>query len=225
MATPRRKIKAALMALMTLAVLAGPIVWIFLTSNKLKSKDVRDFGAVPEFSYVANQGKSAFLHFDTIRRVTLLLNLMPGAGEEGAKLALARWSKIKSWADLHLENPNPNDAKPQHINFVLMRSENSIEATVPLDVAATTEILLNEDEKFLFPSSVEAKKSSIHEYWVVISQEGRFVACIPGNTHNLDDLLQRVLVRLTSETYLMHYLTLQSLTWRKASDAFRGKTL
>ncbi len=197
------------------AICAAPIYYLWKLNNLDRETLMSDLGSVPEFAYATSDGQSSFTHYDTFKRVTLLTLVNSGCQSSCLSDTLSALKSLKEWADAHLVNKNKNDSKPQEINFVVMTRTPAMETLA----AGIKHVFLEPTEDFFIPG----ENADDQSLFVIISQEGRFKAVLPALAKDTPQKSQRLLAKLTSDNYLLHYLTLQNLMWEKAKDYSRGK--
>jgi hypothetical protein len=198
---------------------ALPVAYLFWLNASDPTKYIADGGAVPEFAYAANEGTAAFTHYDTFKRVSLLL-LVPGTRcEAECRASLELFDELKFRVDRDLRVENKNDPHPQHPNFVIF-------SRFPLshrrDDQEVKRVHLNESQPWIAPGSTVELDFPV---FVIVSQDSRFRGVISFRSEDAAEKIQRMISRLSSDTFLFHYLAVQSLLWRNTNNYIRGRPI
>jgi len=211
----RKHLRAARFTAIIAAFTIPPVYWLaYLYANDV-TKDLRDDGPVPAFTFVTDDGQSVFSKNETFRRVSLLTSV-PQACQAACQVQVReRLMTLVTWSAKHLRNDNKHDPKPQDIGFIVFSQKPLAPLPPPVQ-----HISLAAHEKFLLPATSTVDPNQ--PLFTVISQESHFRAVLPALADDTDEKLRRLLAKLTSQTYLLHYLTMQNLMWKKAKDYARG---
>lgn len=206
-----QKRRAFFLAALVGVIGALPVAYLWQLREADATLGLRDAGEVPQFTLSANGGTSGVTSLETYKRVSVILNIPPQAKDKEIAIEVLKQA-IESTANRY-KISNPNDPHPQSTLFMVFANE--LDSTLPESVR---QVEFAADEIRPIPES--AKSESV---FLLISPESRYRAIIPASRANAGRALDQMISRLNADSYLYHYLALQSLIWRQAKSYIRGE--
>ncbi len=189
------------------SVLISLVAYLWWIRAQDVSADLRPLGPATDFSYVLDDGQNVFTRSDTLRRITVLLQLRACVAPCANEAELAK--TLLSWSEVALRPKDPEDTPPQPINFIVMqRSPHTLTATPE----GWRSVTLDAKENFLLPPG---NSNPQHDTLVVVDASGVYRAVLATNDPLVTEKMQRLLAKLTSSQFLYHYLAKQTLMWEK----------
>lgn len=206
----KRHRKALGWTLFTALLAAGPIWYLANLHKNDVTADMGELGMAEEFFFTFTNKAGGFTHHDTRRQVTVIA-VLPEACAEGCPEVKDKLASIVGYVKQHLTSQHKDVATPLPTRFLTM-------ARFPGEQFAEgwDHVVLTPEEQPLLPPGVTEAGL------VVLDDASRYRAHIRYDDPQGDEKMQRLLAKITSHQYLVHYLVKQTLMWEKAKAQAKG---
>lgn len=197
--------RAIRITLITAVLALIPVAYLGYLYSKDLTGEFGDLGSVPEFFFNFENRSGGFTHFDTHRQVTVAAILGTSCATDCSAQSSAM-NGLHMWVQENLTEQNHDIPTPLPIRFVAMGE------ALPKDLPQGWDGVLVEDKKqYLAPSAPVDQPS-----FVVIDDAGRYRAQLVMDEPLTQEKLHRLLGKINSHQFLIHYLVKQTLMWEKA---------
>lgn len=164
-----------------------------------------DLGSVPEFYLNFANRSGGFTHFDTQRQITVAA-ILGQACTIDCKNQTEAMADLYRWVQENLTEKHHDVPTPLPIRFVTMAE------ALPTEIPEGWDAVHVEDIKqYLMPEETLAAPS-----FVVIDDAGRYRAQLNMTEPLTQEKMHRLLTKINSHQFLIHYLVKQTLMWEKA---------
>lgn len=190
--------------------LAIPIGFLAYLHETNVEVDVTEFGVVPDFFYTFSNNPVGITHFDT-EQYPMLIAWVDRACVEGCPQVESQLESLQSFVNEELQYPTSYKVNfPRSVRLIVMSREHPPK----LELEGWDLAVLRGDKKPLVP---EVRRDAERPAVVLIDDASFFRAYVPLSDEKAYEKLTREMTRIVSHHSLMHYVTQQTLMWRKQS--------
>lgn len=200
--------RALRITLITAILMLMPIGYLAYLYHDDLTGEFGDLGAVPEFYLNFENRSGGFTHFDTQRQITVAAILGTSCATD-CVAQITAMSHLWQWAQDNLTEKYHDVPTPLPIRFVAMGE--SLPQALP---KGWDGVLVQDAKQYLVPPTVRGSASS--PSFVVIDDVGRYRAQLAMEDVLTQEKMQRLLTKINTHQFLIHYLVKQTLMWEKA---------
>ena len=198
--------KAIKVTLLTLLVSAVPLAYLGWMHHKNIVLDVTEFGVVPDFALMFHNNPKGMTHVDTEHHSTVIVATKDSCAQ-GCPQLVETMTWIKNYYKENLKGDVSDPNTPMAVRFIIQADSGLSHLPSDWDQA-----IMDENTPLLVP---DVKKDGEFPAFVLIDDGSFYRGFVPLSDPQLKEKLTRELTRMTSSQFLMHYVTKQTLMWKK----------
>ncbi|NRA64066.1 MAG: hypothetical protein HRU19_06250 [Pseudobacteriovorax sp.] len=187
---------------------AIPIGYLAYQYKNRIDLNIEEFGVVPDFQLLFSNNPVGMNHNDTAKHLTIVA-AVGNACDTGCPEFVAQMGEVQSYFERELSPKKDDKYAPRSARFIVQGTADDSVFPKGWDVA-----LMMDDSPYLIP---DVKKNEALPAFVLIDDGSFYRGFITPDTPNGMEKLKRELVRMTSNQYLYHYVSQQTLMWRRAN--------
>lgn len=204
----KRAIRITLIAAVFMLMPVGYLAYLY---NDDITGEFGNLGSVPEFYINFENRSGGFTHFDTQRQITVAAILGTACAADCTAQTTAM-TRLWQWTQDNLTEQYHDVPTPMPIRFVAMGE--SLPEALPQGWDA---VLVQDAKQYLVPANPLSRPS-----FVVIDDAGRYRAQLGMEDDLMQEKMQRLLTKINTHQFLIHYLVKQTLMWEKAKKGELG---
>ncbi len=197
--------KAIRVTVITALIMLLPLGYLGYLYKRDLTGEFGDMGTVPEFYLNFENRSGGFTHFDTQRQITVAAILGQSCATD-CQAQTSAMADLYRWVQENLTEKYHDVPTPLPIRFVTMAE--ALPAAAP---EGWDTVHVQDPRQYLVPGEAMAAPS-----FVVIDDAGRYRAQLDMTEPMTREKMHRLLTKINSHQFLIHYLVKQSLMWEKA---------